>query len=124
LKLNGKRQILSYVDANLIIHDASIKFLVDDFEDEIKQYDITVSGFDFYQKPSFTVLFTTPSITESYRLSREESRCFGTHRVMIKADGINYTSTLCMILLLPVGWSLVLISKTRSPKTPSPKRFS
>ncbi|MEM1406750.1 MAG: hypothetical protein AAGG59_08250, partial [Bacteroidota bacterium] len=59
LNLNGQDQVLEYVESNLIIHDASIKFLIRNFDEEINEYHMSVGGFEFYSKPSFTVLFDT-----------------------------------------------------------------
>ena len=77
LELNGEEQKLEYVESNLIIHDATIKFMIEDFNDSITGYHIAVSGFDFYQKPSFTFLFLTSSITDMCFLSKNENTCFG-----------------------------------------------
>ncbi|MEM6737101.1 MAG: hypothetical protein AAF620_13630 [Bacteroidota bacterium] len=75
LHLNGQDQVLEYVESNLIIHDASIKFLIQDFEEEINEYEMSIGGFDFYSKPSFTVLFDTEKVIDVHFLSKEDNTC-------------------------------------------------
>ncbi|MEM9391590.1 MAG: hypothetical protein AAGA02_14020 [Bacteroidota bacterium] len=75
LNLNGQDQVLEYVESNLIIHDASIKFLIRDFDEEINEYHMSVGGFEFYSKPSFTVLFDTEKTIDVHFLSKEDNTC-------------------------------------------------
>lgn len=75
LELNHKEQTLKYVDANLIIHDATIKFLIEGFDDPINSYKVAIGGFDFYQNPSFTVMFKTTTVKENCFLSKGQNIC-------------------------------------------------
>lgn len=85
LKLNGKSRQLKYIDSNLITHDAAIKFLVKDFEEQIRKYEVTVGGFEFYKKPSFAVLITTASITESHFLDKVDNKCVGSSPLLVSS---------------------------------------
>lgn len=110
LNLNGRDRELAYVDANLIVHDASIKFLVKDFEEDISSYALTIGGFAFYQKPSFTVLFRTNSVDQTYFLNKVENACagFGNQPTTAKVDSrywIGGTILLFSISILVVWWS-------------------
>lgn len=77
LNLNGLDQELVYESSNLIIHDAKIKFLVNDFKSDIASYELAINGFEFYQQPSFTVLFRTQSVDETFFLDKEDNTCSG-----------------------------------------------
>ena len=78
LRLNGKDQKLEYVDSNLIIHDATITFLIQDLQESITDYTVSVGGFEFYGRPRFTLLFDTSSITDNHFLSRSNNTCSST----------------------------------------------
>lgn len=87
LELNDENHTLKYVDSNLIIHDATIKFLIHDLDEEIEKFKVSIGGFDFYKKPSFTILFTTPTITQTCFLSKNENTCSGVSLVIEQSGG-------------------------------------
>lgn len=75
--LNDEQQRLEFVDSNLISHDATIKFLIPEMNESVRNYEIVIGGFQFYRHPSYTVLLTTPLITQSHFLTRADNRCAG-----------------------------------------------
>ena len=72
LTLNEKKCSLKLVDTNLITHDATITFQVENLTDEIESYRFVIEGFDFYQSPRYTVLFATETMTGAHFLSRSQ----------------------------------------------------
>ncbi len=88
IELNGEDQNLVYVDSNLITHDATITFLIEDYRDPTTNFNIAINGFDFYQRPSYTVLFLTSEITDTYFLSRVDNTCSNIR--IVSADQINW----------------------------------
>lgn len=113
LTLNNQHQMLVYEESNLIIHDSRIKFLIQGFEDQIESYALTVNGFDFYKNPTFTVFFTTPTITETHRLTKEHSSCSGAIRAVSHQNSAPQLSPLWALFILPLGWiSWFLIRKS------------
>ena len=75
LTLNEKKCSLKLVDTNLITHDATITFQVENLTDEIESYRFVIEGFDFYQSPRYTVLFATETMTGAHFLSKYENTC-------------------------------------------------
>ena len=73
LLLNGKKRRLKLTDANLIVHEASIHFLIEDFQSNINSYSITIGGFDFYQKPRFIIHLLGYQCV----LNKQNNRCRG-----------------------------------------------
>lgn len=110
LSLNDEDQSLTHVKSNLVIHDASIQFLIQDFEGEINEYSMAINGFDFYQKPSYTVLFTTADITEAYFLSKEENTCSGVSSTVQPLENEDDFTTLGALLIISCllfsGWRI------------------
>ncbi|MEM9299554.1 MAG: hypothetical protein AAGA64_14355, partial [Bacteroidota bacterium] len=97
-----------YVESNLIIHDASIKFLIRDFDEEINEYHMSVGGFEFYSKPSFTVLFDTEKTIDVHFLSKEDNTCVHMNSGLASDDerkGISFyiLITIAASLLILVG---------------------
>ena len=122
LNLNDWDRKLEFVDANLITHDAKITFLIVDFKEAIEKYEVAINGFEFYKKPSFTVLFTTPAITETYFLNKTENTCFGTTADLEMLTDIDQHSFYWYGLVIFLVWLMVLILVTKRRRNLSVNR--
>ena len=102
LLLNGKKRRLKLTDANLIVHEASIHFLIEDFQSNINSYSITIGGFDFYQKPRFIIHLLGYQCV----LDKQNNRCRG-HQIPPKTRGFSFTTFWAVCIYRGVVASLV-----------------
>jgi len=106
LRFNKKDMKFYYVESNLVVHDATIKFKIENMVDQVANYEIAMNGFDFYQKPSFTVLFTTNSITDMCLLSKEENTYA---RMMPGVEQAHQNSQFSFFYFLAIGFGLFMV---------------
>ena len=101
LLLNGKKRRLKLTDANLIVHDASIHFLIEGFQSNINSYSITIGGFDFYQKPRFIIHL----LGHQCVLDKKNNRCRG-HQIPLKKQEVFPLQLFGLFAFMGVLWLL------------------
>ena len=124
LKLNGSDRSLKFVDSNLATHDAKMIFLVQDLDHPIEKYEVSILGFDFYRKPSYTILFTTPAITETHFLTRDDNTCTGMSPELADRNNLISDVYYQVLMIVIIIGLLVLAAKARKLYVRSLKQLS
>ena len=110
LHIDGKEAHFSFLEANLIEHDASIAFAIDHFPASFDLVSIEVTAFlEVYQRVQNYVSFHLPAGTLKKTLDkRQNSWQFGEEGVaplsFFSGLGSSYWLWLISLLLLPLAW--------------------